>query len=452
MRDLKEYLQIELTIPDLDEGKVLGVPIWRLVRTQFRWKVRDARPFTVSPNIKLGELVFNSWKSFWGLTRLAFFGKKTSILFFPHPRLFYVDGKYLERVSDPLIDAGRLNNYLIFERNQNGIHKRPRYHDTNVIYLDFIDVAVRMLSSFVRPTIKRRYGNEVNSLYDKLDAALNLKSESEYKELFVGTITNYLISRRLIAPILKKLKPQVVFFAPKGTFDYATCYCKHNGATTIELQHGIVLRESDLYTSRSYNPDYDPDYFLVFGKANIGTQYGMPLNRVLNMGFPYKNFLDGRNNETFNQNTALVASEMEISDKIINVLIDIVKKYPQYSFHIRCHPQERLTNAHYEKIANFPQIRVVDNHMESFCALSQYCVVVGEMSSVLFEAMSLHKRVARLNYGGLNAVETELLHGGTIIYSADDYHRFMSYPYSDTNDSKEVYSDYNSSIFQTIMK
>ena len=80
--------------------------------------------------------------------------------------------------------------------------------------------------------------------------------------------------------------------------------------------------------------------------------------------------------------------------------------------------------------------------MESFRAISQYQVVVGDISSVLFEAMSLHKKIARLNYGGLKAIETEQLHGGTIINCADDYHRFMTEPYSDYNDSKDIYSDY----------
>lgn len=451
MRELIDYLQIELSIPGLDEEKVQGVPIWRLVRTPFRWMARDARPFTVTPNIKLGEVFLNTWRSFWGLTRLALFGRKTDAIFFPHPRLFYVDGLYLERLSDPLIDAAGMDNYLILERNQNGVHKRPRYHDSHVVYLDFIDVSVRCLSFFVMPVIKRRYNSQVEALFSKLDNALHL-NDDKYKALIFNIITNFLISKSLIAPILRKLHPRLVFFAPRGTYDYATAYCKQMGVTTVELQHGIVLRESDLYTSASYNPDYDPDYFLVFGESNIGPQYGMPVERVLNMGFPYKIFLKSLHRTSYDDNTALVASETEISDKIINVLIDIVVKYPQFRFHIRCHPQEKLSENHYTIIAGYPQIEVVDNLLESFCALSQYSVVVGEMSSVLFEAMSLHKKVARLNYGGLHAVETELIHGGTVINSADDYFRFMTNTYLDENDSKELYSDYNPEIIQMIMQ
>lgn len=451
MMDLEEYLRIELSIPNLDEEVVHGVPIWRLARTQFRWMVRDSRPFTVSPNIKLSEFVVNYIKSFWSFIKIFFFGKHISAVFFPHPRLFYVDDIYLERLSDPLIDSWGIDDYVIMERHQNGIHKRPRYHQSNLIYLDYIDSTVRMLSVVFKPFFKRTYGKEVNSLYSKLDSVLHLEDD-KYKALFVNVITNYVLSRCLVAPIMRKLKPNLVFFSPRGTFDYATTYCKQHGSTIIELQHGIVIGKTVLYTSNSYNRDYDPDYFFVFGPSNIGTQYGMPINRVKNIGYPYKDYLKERNTVSYQENVGLVASEPGITGQIIEVLIDIVSKYPQYEFHIRCHPQERFSEKHYNMISNYPQIKVVDNHLESFCAISQYKVVVGEISSVLFEAMSLHKKVARLNYGGLKATETELLHGGTVINCAEDYHRFMTEAYSDENDSKDVYSDYQPDTIKSIIK
>lgn len=449
--DFDEYLRIEQSIPNLDEETVKGVPIWRLARTQFRWMVRDSRPFTVSPNIKLLEMMVNYVRSFLGFIKINIFCKHVSALFFPHPRLFFVDNIFLERLSDPLIEAWGIDDYVIMERHQNGIHKRPRYHQSNLIYLDFIDNTVRLLSFGFRPIVRRKYRKRIESLYTKLDKGFHL-DDDKYKSLFVNVITNYLLSRWLIAPVLRKLKPDIVFFSPRGTFDYATTYCKQHGSITIEIQHGIVLGDSDLYTSASYCQSYDPDYFFVFGESNIGPQYGMPIERIKNMGFPYKIFLKKHYKGDFGSNVALVASEPEIEGLIIHVLIDIVTKYPQYEFHIRCHPQEQFSEDHYKMISGYPQIKVVDNHLESFCAISQYEVVAGEISSVLFEAMSLHKKIARLNYGGLNARETERLHGGTMINCADDYHRFMTEPYSDENDSKDVYSDYQPDTIKNIME
>lgn len=451
MTVLKDYLQIEFGLSGLDDEKVCGVPIWRLARTQFRWRVRDSRPFTVSTDINLWNVAINFLRSFFSLVKLAIFGKKVTALFFPHPRLFFVNGQYLERLSDPLIDVSGIKDYLILERNQNGTHKRPRYHQSHVVYLDFIDVSVRLISYIAKPFIARKYRKQIDSLYEKLNVGFHLNDEN-YKVFFANVITNFLLSRWFIHPIILKLNPKVAFFAPRGTFDYATSLCKQYGATTIELQHGIVIDESDLYTTNEYSPEYDPDYFFVFGSSNIGLQYGMPIERVLNIGFPYKSYIKSLGGKAYSSNVALVASEPELTDKLIAVLKDIVNHYPQYEFHIRCHPQERLSEKQYESISDCPQIQVVDNRVESFCALSQYEVVIGEISSVLFEAMSLGKKVARLNYGGLNAKETELLHGGTIVNSAEDYHKFITTPYSDENDSKEIYSDYQYETLNRILK
>ncbi|MBD5583666.1 MAG: hypothetical protein HDQ88_01085, partial [Clostridia bacterium] len=436
---------------DLDEDKIYGVPLWRLVKTQFRWHVRDSRPFTVSPQINIWDLFKNYFKSFGALTRILLFNHRIKALFFPHPRLFLVDNAYLERLSDPLIDSSGITEYLIFERNQNGTHKRPRYHESKVIYLDFIDINVYILSIFFKPLFQLVYLKKINSLYTKLNETFGIDSK-RYKSLFASKITEFILSRLMIAPILKKINPDVVFFSPRGTYDYAVSYCKKNGSITVELQHGIVLTDSDLYTSKSYNKEYDPDYFFVFGNSNVGEQYGMPIERVLNIGFPFKDYIKNIHKKHFAPNITLVISEPEITDKIIAILIDIIKKYPEYEFHIRCHPQEVFSEDHYSKIKKYPQIKVVENKTESFYAISQYENVMGEQSSVLFEAMSLNKKVARINYGGLKATNTEKLYGGHVISSADDYHEFMVSPYNNELDSKDVYSDFQEDTFKKVLE
>lgn len=441
MTDLEAYLLLEQKVNNIGEPTIYGVPIWKLVRTQFRWKYRDTRPFTVNPNIQIGEIAKNSWISIVGITRLFLSRKKYANVFFPHPRLFYVNEKYMERFSDSLIEsAGMQNSSIIFERHQNGIHKRPRYHSELVVYLDVIDNLTRFLSPLVKIWIKKKYKTPVHDLYERLNGVFYL-NDTSYIDLFYSIVTQFVISRWLISPILKCLSPQRVLFAPRGTYDYAVSICKKEGITTIELEHGIVLGKTDLYTG-SYDKRIDPDYFFVFGKDNVGEQYGMPLDRVIDVGFPFKNYVYGVNHTDFGDKTILVISEPGITDKIINVLIEITQKYPEYNFHIRCHPQEKMSNDQLEKISEFENIEVVDNKIESFTALNQYKTIIGEISSVLFEAMSLHKKVGRLNFGGLVSKETEQLHGGTKINSPQEFDQFMKSPYNDENDSKDLYSDF----------
>lgn len=449
MTDFEDYLLLEQQVNDIGKPTIYGVPLWKLVRTQFRWKYRDTRPFTVNPNIQFWEIVRNFLVSLIGITKLLICRKKYDNVFFPHPRLFFVNGKYMERFSDSLIEsAGIQNSSIIFERHQNGIHKRPRFHSNIVVYLDLIDILTMIFSPLVKKRIIKKHKDSVFELYRKLDDAFHL-NDTSYIDLFNSIVTQFVISKWLIKPVLSSVSPKRVFFAPRGTYNYAISLCKEKRITTIEMEHGIVLDKSDLYTGE-YDIRIDPDYFLVFGADNIGNQYGIPLNRVVNVGFPFKDYIQNVNHITFEDNVSIVISEPEITDKIIAVLIDIVKLYPQYVFHIRCHPQERLSKEQLDRIKEYDTIIVVDNTIESFSAINHYKTVIGEISSVLFEAMSLHKKVGRLNFGGLVSRETEQLHGGIIINSPQEFDLFMKSLYSDESDSKDLYSDFQPDVLKVI--
>lgn len=449
MTDFETYLLLEQKVNNIGEPTVYGVPIWKLVRTQFRWKYRDTCPFTVNPNIRLWEIVRNFFASLIGIIKLLICRKKYDNVFFPHPRLFYVNGKYMERFSDSLIEsAGIQNNSIIFERHQNGVHKRPRYHSELVVYLDVIDNLTKVLKPIVRIWTKKRYKSQINDLYGKLDRVFHMNDNS-YQELFYSIVTQFIVSRWLMKPIMNRVSPQRVFYAPRVTYDYVVSLCKKKNVTAIELEHGIVITKTDLY-SGNYDKRIDPDYFFVFGADNIGNQYGIPLERVINVGFPFKRFVQGLKLVDYDEKVSLVISEPHITDKIIDILLEIVTSYREYIFHIRCHPQEKLTQMQLDKINNFENILVVDNTLESFSALNQYKTVIGEISSVLFEAMSLHKKVGRLNFGGLCALETEQLHGGTIINSPQEFDQFMKSPYNDENDSKDLYSDFQPEALKVI--
>lgn len=449
MMGIDEYLLLEQQVKDINVPTVYGVPIWKLVYNQFRWKYRNSRSSTVKPNIQIWEIVRNFFVSLIGVTKLLLTRRKFDNVFFPHPRLFFVNDRYMERFSDSLIEnAGIQDCSIIFERHQNGIHKRPRYHSELVVYLDVIDDLAMFLIPFTKIWIKSRYNNSVQDLYQKLDMAFHLNDKA-YIDFIYKAVTHFVVSRWLIKPVLNCISPKRCFFAPRGTFDYAVSLCKDKGISTIELEHGIVLGPSDLY-SGEYDVRIDPDFFFVFGADNIGTQYGMPLDRVVNVGFPYKNFIQGIKHKDFGDEIVLVISEPGITERILNVLIEILKLYPEYTFHFRCHPQEKISNKLLNKINGIKNIKVVDNKIESFIALNQYKTVIGEISSVLFEAMSLHKKVGRLNFGGLVSKETPQLHGGTIINSPEEFDLFMKSPYNDENDSKDLYSDFQPDALKII--
>ena len=153
------------------------------------------------------------------------------------------------------------------------------------------------------------------------------------------------------------------------------------------MQHGITFGETVLY-SGVYNQNVDPDYFLGFGKISVNECFAMPLNRIVNIGFAYKKFIQERIKSNYikiPENIVLFISEPQISQLAIKTLLLLSEKYPDIYFHIRCHPQEKISDADIQKISD-TKIDVVDNTLESFLAISRYKYVIGENSSSIFEA------------------------------------------------------------------
>lgn len=445
-----EYLEKEYSIEGIDTISVDGFPLWRIVRTTFRRHYLGLITTTVKPQISGINLICNNVRSLVGFLKIIINKPRINNVFFPHPRLFYVNNKYMERLSDPIIDySGIGNDYIILERHQNGTHHRPRYHADKVVYLDVIDSLCKLLAIFFKRYYYRKFKIEVEALLEKLKHEYQI-DENRYRNEFVSLLTDFMLIRHLTTPLLRYLKPKRVFFAPRTTFCHVIDFCKKYGVTAIELQHGITIGETTLY-SGPFNNKADPDYFLVFGKSNIGEQYAMPLDRVRNIGFPFKNFIKDIGLPTYSSNIILVVSEPSISDKLVCALEILGSMYPTCEFHIRCHPQEIMTKNLLNRIHAMQNVKIVSNGVESFCALSQYTHVVGENSSVLYEAMSLGKKVARLNFAGLQVRQSALIHGGTILDSPKDFYKFLNEDYFSERDTKDLYSDFQIETFNSIL-
>ncbi len=447
---LHEYLVKESSIEkELDQFSVSGLPVWRYVRFSFRIKYLNIVNRSSSPVIRKTKILSDTLKSFWKGLCLILSRKKVSTVIIPHPRLYYVGNQYLDRLTDPIIDASGIRDYMILERRQNGEHRKPRVHDDKVMYMDFIDNMALVMTPLYKPFFSKKYKKQIDGLYQLLDKTFKLNDET-YKKRFLAFMTRKVLTYYLARPIIKSLSPKRVFMAPRGSFDHIIHCCKELGITTIELQHGITPGETELY-SGSYNPAYDTDYFFSFGQANVGPQFGIPVDRIKNIGFAYKDYVKTIGLEKYSNKVSLVISEPHITEILTDVIILLAKVYPECEFHIRNHPQEKITDEIKAKTKDYPNISFVSNKVESFCALSQYDNIIGENSSVMYEAMSMHKKVGRLNFDGLKVIESDMIHGGYKINSVEDFKQFMTQPYSDENDSKEVYSDFNVEVFKSVI-
>jgi hypothetical protein len=123
--------------------------------------------------------------------------------------------------------------------------------------------------------------------------------------------------------------------------------------------------------------------------------------------------------------------------------------YSDYDFYIRCHPQEKLTECQIQKISAIKNVFIDDNSIDSFIAIESYNHIIGENSSVLFEAISLGKNVGRLSFDGFTP-EQSSNNNFYYLQSIDDFAKFVMQEPLDVKDS--IYDDFKSNYFNELCK
>ena len=85
-------------------------------------------------------------------------------------------------------------------------------------------------------------------------------------------------------------------------------------------------------------------------------------------------------------------------------------------------------------------------------AILPYNFVIGENSSVLYESLSLGKKVGRINCNGLNAIAYDAANSDGFYYINDieDFSHFMDATVINTG-KLQIYSDFNSNLFNSLI-
>lgn len=428
-----------------------GISLWRIFRFYSRKKLLDNMGQTSKTRIdkvNLKKNLLSTLRSFLGLINLVFKkNKKVDNIIFAFPRLYNINGLYMDRFTDPIISQSDLKeNFLIFQRAHGGSHYNPRCNRKNTVTLDFIVVTSLLLAIVLLPYLFIFHSKKINLLF---------KSASKYFELSFNDLIKwyilygqFVVSKKIYTIIFKKISPQRIFIVDREIFTPAIVASKKCNAMVYELQHGITHDDSMLYTGE-YDELIDPDFFLVFGDKCIGEQYAVPIEKIINIGWAYKSWLLNLEYKQFSNNVILIASQPEISTQIIEITRDLAIKYPLHIFHIRLHPQEQLNENQLQLISDLNNVFIVDNAKESFHAILSYKTVIGENSTLLYEAMSLGKKVGRIAFHPLTPISNEKINGGSYLYSLDDFEEFMKSEEIITS-IKNYYSEFDKKIINSL--
>lgn len=446
---LNNISQIETDL-DLCAETIIGIPLWRLVRYQTRLHFITAQTGYVArtaPVKIVGKRVLKSFSGFWKL-----FSIKGATWFFPFNRLVLCNDYYLDKFIDPPIEKSELrNNKYVVVDPPGYVGKYKRIHKNHVIDNESRTVFRKLLSFVCKFYVKVAYSGQIKRLFHKVQDPFNLPET--IMDSYYTSVSRFISSYVYYRLWFSILKPKRVFIVYREGYFPIIAACKKLSIPIAEFQHGITLDNTVSYTGE-YDVRIDPDYFFVFGDYWKGPQFGMPLDRIHCIGWAYSKYLSEQQHYDvkYKRDTVLVISSMEITDSILEAVACLSHAYPAVKFHIRLHPCESYNEEQNAKLEKIENASIVDNSIDSTTALMSYHLVIGENSSVIYEALSLGCKVGMLNLCGLRSPidKPGIKENFFAINDIKDFEQFLSEEKSSASNA-EFYSDFDSEAFMNFI-
>lgn len=447
---MKKYTQSIIDVCTIEDKLGLydiwasGFPIWRLVYRKYRDRYiqmhSGVEPMHTNPKFNIRHIIESTLKSFCQYIRLLMWPKKAEFVFYGFPRLEKIDEIYVDKFCDPIIQQTEIkHSYLYIERGRSGIHQQPRC-DTNILWIEFIDNLALLFSPVYSLYFKYKYNSEFSKIYSLAKDTFNL-TKADINYIANSFSLNY-IKRGLIKRLLKAIEARYIFATAMNNWPSLISASRQLNICCFEIQHGITEGPTPMYSGK-YLEDFSPDLFLAFGATSMKPLFNVPIDKMLNIGFGFKNLIKNRD-VVQEANHYLIVSDPEITESIIKVALQLKSRFVNTRFSIRFHPMEYPTNSQLSLLRN-SGIAIDSNKVNSSVSVLKYSGVIGEKSSVLYEALSLGIKAAKLSFDGLNPgidVSKEISKGFFVAQYLEDIDNFILDNFN-FQDAPEYYSDFN---------
>ena len=451
---IARLLEIEIQ-EKVNDLYIENIPVWSILKYRLRgyhnveMGIDDITKNAVKPKITFKNRIKYILKSVHEIVSISWKGGSKKICFIGFPRLENVNGVLIDKFVDPIIDECALkeDEYIYF--NNEVSHPTHRKDNRNIIYTDFINYLSLILAAFLFPFIYCRNKKTFNRLSTIVS---NYYTTNKNAIRYIYLKPTIIFAQYLIYKfIFKHVNIKTLIGVSRPTFFPQALAAKRLGVKVMELQHGITRGLTTLY-SGVYNADIDPDYFFTFGDSCPIDVFNIDKTKVINIGFALNSYI--RNLTTkrdYGNKCILVVSEPEPSENILSIILRLATEYPDYEFHIRRHPQEYYSESQIKKIQSTHNVKDVSSKECSQLAILPYEYIMGDNSSVLYEALAVGKKVARLNCEGLNAIGyVEGKEDGFFyINKINEFQAFIRS--SITNSDKTIYSPFNAQLFKSIL-
>lgn len=437
------------------EVKIDGVDIFNYVKRYFRNKALSVCGLEEKEKVKSQSKITKIKTvaiSFTQIVKLYLTKKRIANCLYSFRRVDKVNGVYVDKFTDPLIDNSSIgDNYIVLEAGREGKHFKPRYHNGQVIYVEFFNLIAIIGSKLSFSSFKKRNRLEFAKLFYAIDNAYPAISYTH--DEVCKMVCNGVIKRKIYSSFFKRFHCERFFAPSRSDFQVMIPAARKNNMSVFELQHGITYAESLTYSGfRSYM--FTPDKFLAFGEMAPKNVYGIEEEKIHNIGFAFLDFVkDCVSSKEMKEGGVLLISEPSVSEKMITVILRLASKYPDITFSFRPHPMEILTREQLGLLNSQSNVVLDDNTQNIMVSLTQYKHVIGENSTVLYEALSNGNIVGKLSMEGLmpKYLEDRDKRYFFEINNEDDFGVFYKEA-KGNEDVKHIYSPYNREKFEELIK
>ena len=341
-----------------------------------------------------------------------FFATKREVLIISNGRKFK-DGKYYKCIYTSLVDRF-LNNthYVLDPKSVENRFERQKSH--NIIYFDVESYKKWKKIKIANEIVAK---SEINTLIiEKIEKYFNICFELEYKKRLLNTITGIINQRKYMISyynyILNKIQPKIILLVCYYSFDnMVLCeVAKKRNIPVVELQHGALGYTAIQYNFyKKMNLNWFPDYFFSFGSfVKNKARFPVADNRIIPVGFPELE----QNSVLYKTNKGTKKIILFISEgdnKIIKYVNLAAQKLNPQKYHIilQLHPKEyydwEKNIGKYLSVSNVEVRGSFEHIIHESLGMADW--VIGNYSTVLYEAQMFDVKVVVLKYGLYTIVE-----------------------------------------------
>lgn len=451
---IEEVCSREIAV-QCDRFVIDGIPIYYYVRRSLFEKYFDQHGFAFkysSPRTSRSEKRRSYIISFFQILWLLLTRYSITNFVYSFYRTDRINGLYVDKFTDPLIDFSNLGkSFIVFENGREGHHNKPRIHSDKIIYADSINKICSIYANYCRDRYYLKNKGVFDSLFEAID---QIFPELNYN---INSIVKTVLQKRAITNtyrlIFKRLGIKAFFAPSRNDFQHIIPAAKQCNIPVYELQHGFTKGKSMTYSGQR-NLMFTPDFFLAFGNLSVTDNYGIDTNKIRVIGWAFNSYVNGMIDEADKKdsNAVLFVGEPIDVEKQINVCLKLAKEYPQIVFYYRAHPGCVVSSNSLIGLSGVKNVIIDDNSQNILVTLNHFSQVVGISSTVLCEASSKGKKVGILYIDGLRPIS---LNGqeNDYFWEIRDVESFGLFLHASSDEKKRmnIYSEFNRRLFEELI-